>query len=176
VPRSVWQLAFVYLTTTDFTTVQTTGWLEIDGIRWDIDSEGPVSLHYGARLPSYAYCVTVPDRSHKAPRVLLASVAGDNVRVFGQQVKALTLTYAYGGGGVPPRRYHLGRVKPQRLPVGFLGEIALTEIHPFAHQLLGVEAITASAMATLHRPLRKAIVLGRVMLDYRGSIYTQTLT
>jgi len=60
--------------------------------------------------------------------------------------------------------------------VGFLGEIELTEIHPFAHQLLGAEAITASAMATLHRPLRKALALGRVMLDYRGSIYTQTLT
>ena len=172
-----WQLAFVYLTTTDFTSVQTIGWLEIDGIRWGIDTEGPVSLHHGARLPSYAYCVTVPDRSHReAPRVLLASAAGDNFRGVGQQVKALTLTYAYGGGGVPPRRYHLGRVEPRRLPVGFLGEIELTEIHPFAHQLLGAEAITASAMATLHRPLRKALALGRVMLDYRGSIYTQTLT
>jgi hypothetical protein len=174
---ALWQLKFVDLTATDFTTVQTTGWLEIDGIRWDIDSEGPVSIHYGARLPPYAYCVTVPGRSHReAPRVLLASAAGDNVRGFGQQVKALTLTYAYGGGGVPPRRYHLGRVKRRRLPVGCLGEIALAEIHPFAHQLLGVEAITASAMATLHRPLRKALALGRVMLDYRGSLYTQTLT
>jgi hypothetical protein len=136
-----------------------------------------VSIHYGARLPSYAYCVTVPNRAHReAPRLLLASVAGDNFRVFGQQVKALALTYAYGSGGVPPRRYHLGRVKPRRLPVGFLGAIELADIHPFAHQLLGVEAITATAMATLHRPSRNALALGRVMLDYRGSVYTQTLT
>ena len=117
-----------------------------------------------------------PLTAREAPRLLLASVAGDNFRVFGQPVKALTLTYAYGSGGVPPRRYHLGRVKPRRLPVGFLGAIELAEIHPCAHQLLGVETITASAIAILHRPLRNALVLGRVMPDYRGSLYTQTLT
>jgi hypothetical protein len=174
---ALWELEFVYLTATDFTTAQTTGWLEIDGIRYDIDSDGPVSIHYGACLPSYAYCVTVHERSNlEAPRILLASVAGDNFRVFGQQVKALAFTYAYGGGGVPPRLYHIGPFEPRRIPVGLMGEIELAEIHPFAHQLLGVEAITATALATLHLPLRKAIALGRVMLDYRGSVYTQTLT
>jgi hypothetical protein len=174
---ALWQLEFVYLTATDFTTVQTTGWLEIDGIRHAIDSEGPVSVHYGAHLPSYAYGVTVHDRSNpEAPRILLASVAGDNFRGFGQQLKALAVTYAYGGGGVPPRLYHIGPFEPRSIPVGFTGEIELAEIQPFTHQLLGVETITATAMATLHLPLSQAIALGRVMLDYRGSVYTQTLT
>jgi hypothetical protein len=184
VPRSkaynraaLWQLAFVYLTATVFPTVHTTGWLEIDGLSYDIDSEGPVSVHYGAHLPSYAYGVTVPDRAHpEAPRMLVASVAGDNLRVFGPPLKGLTFTYAYGGGGVPARLYHLGPFTPRRIPVGLLGEIALAEIRPFAHQLLGVETITATALATLHLPRRGALALGRVMLDYRGSVYTRTLT
>jgi hypothetical protein len=173
----LWDLDFVHLAASDFTTVHTTGWVEIDEVRYPINSLGPVSIHLGAHLPSYGYCATVHDPTEpSAPRILLASVAGDDIRVFGKLLENVAFTYAYGDEGVPSRMYDIGRFELDRIPMGVFGCIELTDIQPFAHRMLGVEAVTATACATLRRAMLPDVPLGRVILDYRGSMFTECLS
>ena len=173
---ALWELDLVYLAATDFRVVHTTGWIEIDDRRFDIDSYGPVSIHFGAHLPSYGYAVTVPDPAKPdAPSILLGSVNGDDLRVFGKHFKGVTFTYAYGDNGVPYRMYNIGRFEHRKIPLNFFGHIQLTEVRPFIHLLLGVKAVTATAQATLHLPFGREVALGEVILDFRGSEYTDTL-
>ncbi len=174
---ALWKLALVYLAATDFTSVHTTGWLELDGTRFEIDSYGPVSIHFGAHLPSYGYCVTVHDPVQPdAPSLLLGSVAGGDFRVVGQHFKDITVTYAYGDHGVPRRMFNLGRFKHGKIPLNFLSQLRLSDVQPFVHLMLDVKAITASAKATLHLPFGRNIALGDVILDFRGPPYVDTLS
>jgi hypothetical protein len=173
---ALWELDLVYLAATDFTTVHTAGWLEIDDRRFDIDSYGPASIHFGARLPSYGYCATVHHPSKpNAPSILLSSVAGDDLQVFGKHFEDITFTYAYGDNGCPQRMYNIGRLEHRKIPLNFFGHLQLTEVHPFIHLLLGVKAVTATAQATLHLPFEREVALGQVILDFRGPDYVETL-
>ncbi len=173
----LWDLDFVDLAATDFMLAHTTGWLELDGERFEIDSRGPVSLHLGAKLPEYGYCATVPQPDRPAaPGLLLASVDGDNLRVFGKLLDDVGFTYAYGDHGVPHRLYSIGRFDSDCIPVDFIGHIELSDIRPFRHELLDVATITATADAVLRLPLHDDVALGRLILDYRGPLYTTTLS
>jgi hypothetical protein len=173
---ALWELDLVYLAATDFTTVHTTGWMEIDDRRFAIDSYGPVSIHFGAHLPSYGYCATVQNPSRPdAPSILLGSVAGDDFRVFGKHFRDITFTYAYGDNGVPHRMYNIGHFEHRKIPLNFLGHLQLADVQPFIHLMLGVKAVTATAQATLHLPFGREVPLGEVILDFRGPNYTDTL-
>jgi hypothetical protein len=171
-----WKLHCAYMTATDYLRVRTTGWLEIDGARFEIDSHGPVSLHFGEHLPAYAYCATVPDPARPgAPNLLLASVCGDDLRLIGELLKNGGFTYAYGDHGVPSSMFCVGSFEENAIPIGLGGSIELTDICPFHHEMVQMEAITASAQAVLKRPLHEPLPLGQVILDYRGRLYTSKL-
>jgi hypothetical protein len=172
----LWHLGLVYLAATDFTTVHTTGWVELDEQRFDIDSHGPVSVHFGAHLPSYGYCATVHNPLHPdAPQILLGSVAGDDFRAVGQCFKHTTVTYAYGDHGIPRRMFHVGRLKHRQIPLNLLGHLQLSDVQPFIHLMLDVKAITGTARGTLHLPFGRSIALGDVVLDFRGPLYVEAL-
>jgi hypothetical protein len=173
---ALWKLQCVYLSATDYPRVRTTGWLEINGTRFEIDSHGPVSLHFGAHLPAYGYCATVPDPARPgAPNLLLASVCGDDIRVLGEVLKNEAFTYAYGDHGVPSSMVCMGPFEENAIPIGLGGSIELSDIRPFHHEMVHMEAITASAQAVLKRPLHAPLPLGQVILDYRGRLYTSKL-
>ncbi|MCH9684068.1 MAG: hypothetical protein K0V04_21725 [Deltaproteobacteria bacterium] len=175
---ALWELDFVHLAATDIMRVQTTGWVEIDGRRFEIDSDGTVSLHFGQHLPLYGYMVTVARAAQpEAPRLLLSAVSGGDIRVFGKALKEVTFTYAYGDHGVPSRMYAVGHVQNNRVPLTVpMGHVQLSNIKPFPHLLLGVPTITASADAIVHHPPCDPVDLGRIVLDYRGAMFTNTLT
>lgn len=191
----LWQLHFVNLAAIDYPLVRTTGWLELDGVRYDIHSEGTVSIHLGNFLPDYAYCATVRDPGNSgAPGLLLASVDGEDLRVLGKLFRKVTFTYAFGEGGVPHRMFGIGSFQRNQIPLYFFPNlklswikkvlhdllglqktVRLSKIQVFVHELLSVKTITATAEASLHLRRGKDLPLGRVVLDYRGQVYTDNL-
>ena len=110
-----------------------------------------------------------------APSILLASVSGEDIRVLGKVLENEAFTYAYGDHGVPDKMFHMGPFEPQSIPLGLGSRIELTDVRTFHHEMIQMEAITASAHAVLKRPLLDPLVLGQVVLDYRGLPYTSTL-
>jgi len=189
----MWTLALSEMTAADFTKVHTTGWVEIDGQRFDVNNYGPVSFHYGDKLlPAYGYCATVFSPLKKsAPEILLASFTGAALRIGGKLFKNDSLTYAYGYNGTPKRLYSIGSYyEDNKISVGVKRYILLTEVNKFSDDFLDVETVTASAKATLYLynpgflwwrlicPGIKeynVIELGQVILDYRGEYYFKTL-
>jgi hypothetical protein len=90
-------------------------------------------------------------------------------------LKDVAFTYAYGNDGVPHRMYDIGRFELDRIPLGLCGHIDLSDVKGFTHPLLGVDAFTGTACATVRLVMAQDIPLGRLILDYRGSMYTDYL-
>lgn len=188
-----WMLLFAYMNVADFTQVHTTGWIEIDGTKYDVDNHGIVSLHYGSKLlDDYGYCATVFNPSTQdAPQILASSITGSAFRFGGKLLGKNSFTYAYGYNGVPAKIYNIGKIEHEKIPMGCRVYILLSDIKKFTRNLLGVETITASAQGKLylynHKLLRclsksrrtedyRIIDLGQMILDYRGAYYTNTLS
>jgi hypothetical protein len=187
-----WILSLVYMNAADFTSVHTTGWIELDGTKYDVDNYGVVSLHYGSKLlPDYGYCTTVFNPLNRyAPQILVSSFTGSAFRFGGELFGKNAFIYAYGHHGAPARRYHMGKFMYEKIPFGYRGYVFLSDIKPFTRNFLGVMTTTASARGKLY--LYKHILpicfhtsteieayqiidLGQVILDYRGTSYTHTL-
>lgn len=178
-PRSssrLWRLNCINMGATDYEYTRTTGWLEIGGIRYAIDSVGAVSMHMGQTLPSYGYCITIPQPDNPdAPRLLLGSFSNDNLGWLGKLLPNGFFTYSFGGNGLAPLTCTLDAFARNHIPVDSSSYLRLGEVHTFVHELLGVETISATAVATLHGHGDEPLPLGRVLLDYRGERYTQYL-
>lgn len=173
-------LHFVKMNATDFPRVRTKGTLEIDGVKYDINSVGPVSIHYGDSLPDYGYVATVPNLafSDELPELLLGSVEGDDLRVGETLVGSRAFTYAYGSRGVRQVSFHLGDFwQDGEISLGKHTSLILSDVKPVKHELLGVPTTTASARAKLKTRSswpwgrEKIVDLGRVYLDLRGASY-----
>jgi hypothetical protein len=161
-------LALLFLTIEDFRRVRTTGTVIIDGKPHTVDAEGPCSIHYGSKLPQYAYVATVPRGASAASDLLLASAAGDDVRYLGNLLGGFSVTYAY--------------LEDKSLPLLHLGEfqrpvkigpyhLELDGVERFEHQLVGKTTVTGTALGALVNGDGERTPLGRVIFDYRGDYY-----
>lgn len=177
-------LRFANLVATDFTDVRIKGFLRIGEERFEIDSAGITSIHYGDKLPQAAYIATVPDGSQE-PGILLAAASGDNLRVAGKLIGNRSIIYAYGSNGIAPLAFGIGRFD-REIPLGAGVSLILTPMEYFEHTLLGEPTVTGTARATLLKPdpavwppsdwgRKKEIPLGTVIFDFRGAPYVKTL-
>lgn len=170
--KELFDLDLVYLAAIDYTLVHTTGYVELDGTRYELDALGPVSVHVGEHLPPYGYAATVPALlPTMEPSLLLVSVSGEDVRFLGYDLRDTVFTYGLADGGIPSRLYSLRDYAYLQLPAGLLGHVELEDLRPHPHRLLGQDTVTASAVATLRLPLHSPVALGRIVLDVRGTTF-----
>jgi hypothetical protein len=170
--KTLLDLDLLYLAAIDYTLVHTTGFIELDGTRYELDAFGPVSVHVGEHLPPYGYAATVhPLLPGDEPSLLLVSVSGEDLRILGYDLRDTVFTYGLGGGGVPGRLFSLRDYGYQELPAGLTGRVDLRDMRQHPHRLLGQDTVTASAEATLHLLLESPIALGRIVFDVRGSTF-----
>lgn len=160
----------------DFSRIHYRGYVEIDGVRSAIDAHGTASVHYGHRLPAYAYLLTVRRGADDPSRqILAAAVRDDAAIVCGELVAGRALAYAYGDGGLPAVSMHLGDFG-RDFPLGNGGRIEISDVRPVVHDLLGQPTWTATATARHHPRSGEPADLGRVILDYRGAEFLKALS
>ncbi|MCO5168228.1 MAG: hypothetical protein M9894_17950 [Planctomycetes bacterium] len=158
-PRPVGDLGTgiaVRLSAVDWLRARTTGWVEVDGERLEVDADGPLSLHVGTSLPDYGYLATLPGAP--GPGLLLASVGRDDLRVGGDLLGERAVTYAHWTG-LPG---HLGGKRTLSVEairggrVAFPGtgrEVAVERVvAQVPHTLLGRPTTTFVAEVTLRAP------------------------
>lgn len=183
-----WALSLVCMNAVDFTRVHTTGWIEIDGTKYEIDNYGPVSIHYGKKLvDSYIYCATLFNPANlDSPEILAVSFTGDVIRkdgilgLIGKLIEEKALTYAYGRNGISEKMSSIEKYTAKvKIPVGYRDYISISKVKTFTTEFLGVKTKTGSAKAKLylHKKVEPEVInLGQLILDYRADYYIDTLT
>jgi hypothetical protein len=160
------------LTATDYLDARTTGFIELDGERLEIDARGPLSVHQGLRLTRYAYAAAVP-RGAEGVRLVSATVGGDSLRVGGACLGGAGITYGFGAQGLPERSLRLGR--PGRdVVLGGGRRLILEQVVTLPHTLLGEPTVAGFARAKLEIAGRVAEELD-VLLDNRGEPFASLL-
>jgi hypothetical protein len=156
----------------DYLDARTTGFIELDGERLEIDARGPLSIHHGLRLTRYGYAASVP-AGPQGVRLVSAAVGGDTLRIGGALLGGAAITYAVAAQGLRARSLHLGR--PGRdVALGSGGRLVLEEVRAFPHRLLGEPTVTALARARVELDGRSTETTD-VVLDYRGEPFAGLL-
>jgi hypothetical protein len=155
----------------DYLDAHTTGFIELDGERLEIDARGPLSVHHGLRLTRYGYVAAVP-AGPQGVRLVSATVGGDTPRIGGSLLGDAAVTYAIGAQGLPARSLHLGRPGRDVL-LGGSRRLVLEEVRAFPHHLLDEPTVTAVARARVEGGVRTESV--DVILDNRGEPFASLL-
>jgi hypothetical protein len=154
----------------DYLDARTTGFIELDGERLEIDARGPLSVHHGLRLTRYGYVAAVP-AGLQGVRMVSATVGGDTLRLGGALLGEAAVTYAVGAQGLPRRSLHLGR--PGRdLVLGGGRRLVLEDVRAFPHRLLDEPTVTAVARARVEGGSAEPF---DVVLDNRGEPFASLL-
>lgn len=173
-------LVLVEMSVTDFCRVRTRGWVELDGERFAVDSDGSASVHFGRKLCEYAYLLTVPHADGAAsPRLLYAAARGDDLRFGGALLGDRAVGYAYGSNGLPAGFVHMAPFSASPLVLGEGGRLELSDLRVVRHRLLDRDALTGSAAATYVGGTHvvpglgaaSRVALGRVIFDARGDAF-----
>ena len=174
-------LRLFHLAAMDFTEIEMSGWIELDGARTTIGSAvGRASIHFGDFLPDYAGVNSAPGRPDATSAILVNVTDADDAKKYVAAVlNKRSFVYGFGSGGVRGFFTTVGQLEKGRIPLGEGGHLELANVKPFEHMFLSRPTITAIAEATyVGDPLvgkQKTLPLGQVVLDFRGENYARLL-
>ncbi|MGE0174882.1 MAG: hypothetical protein AB7T49_18970 [Oligoflexales bacterium] len=169
-------LIFANLSVVDYTQVEVTGTITINGEVHSIRSSGKTSVHFGTKLPDAGFLATVGTQS---PSLLMGSARSDNARFGNQLIGDKAVIYSWGAGGISPLSFNITKFT-QPIDIGASQFVRIDEVlGAFDHVLLGVPTRTGLAKATLIKKNiwgeTETIDLGKVVFDFRGDAYLRTL-
>ena len=159
------------LKATDYLDARTTGFIELDGERLEIDARGPLSIHRGRKLTRYAYVAAVP-RDQEGGRLVAVAVGRDTLRVGGAFLGKAVVSYGFGAQGVPERSLHLG-LPGRDLELGSGRRLILEDLRAFRHTLLGEPTVSGWARGRLEGGGVSEVM--EVVVDYRGEPFASLI-